>query len=103
MKICGVRTPEAARAIDEAGADFAGLNFVRTSKRYVDPNDAGVIVRALGDVLPDAHLAAITATGGLLLVGVALRLLRIREVPVADLLPALLVAPLLVSVVAAVR
>ena len=25
---------------------------------------------ALGDVLPDAHLAAITATGGLLLVGV---------------------------------
>ncbi|RYP84936.1 DUF554 domain-containing protein [Nocardioides guangzhouensis] len=58
---------------------------------------------ALGDVLPDPHLAAITATGGLLLVGVALRLLRIREIPVADLLPALLVAPLLVSVVAAVR
>jgi uncharacterized membrane protein YqgA involved in biofilm formation len=51
---------------------------------------------ALGDVLPDAHLAAITAAGGLLLVGVALRLLRIREIPVADLLPALLVAPLLV-------
>jgi len=58
---------------------------------------------ALGDVLPDAHLAAITATGGLLLVGVSLRLLRIRDVPVADLLPALLVAPLLVEVAAAVR
>lgn len=57
----------------------------------------------LGDVLPDAHLAAITATGGLLLVGVALRLLRIREIPVADLLPALLVAPLLVEVAAAVH
>jgi uncharacterized membrane protein YqgA involved in biofilm formation len=55
---------------------------------------------ALGDVLPDAHLAAITATGGLLLVGVALRLLRIREIPVADLLPALLVAPLLVELAA---
>jgi uncharacterized membrane protein YqgA involved in biofilm formation len=53
---------------------------------------------ALGDVLPDAHLAAITAVGGLLLVGVALRLLRIREIPVADLLPALAVAPLLVEV-----
>ena len=51
----------------------------------------------LGDVLPDAHLAAITATGGLLLVGVALRLLRVREIPVADLLPALLVAPILVA------
>lgn len=49
----------------------------------------------LGDVLPEPHLAALTATGGLLLVGVALRLLRIREIPVADLLPALVVAPLL--------
>ena len=58
---------------------------------------------ALGDVLPDAHLAAITAAGGLLLVGVALRLLRIREIPVADLLPALLVAPALVTVAAAIH
>jgi uncharacterized membrane protein YqgA involved in biofilm formation len=57
----------------------------------------------LGDVLPDAHLAAITATGGLLLVGVALRLLRIREIPVADLLPALVVAPVLVQLAGALR
>lgn len=57
----------------------------------------------LGDVLPDAHLAAITATGGLLLVGVALRLLRIREIPVADLLPALVVAPILVQLAGALR
>jgi len=56
----------------------------------------------LGDVLPDSHLAALTATGGLLLVGVALRLLRIREIPVADLLPALVVAPLLVQVAAGI-
>ena len=49
------------------------------------------------------QLAAITATGGLMLVGVALRLLRIREIAVADLLPALLVAPLLVQAVAAFR
>lgn len=58
---------------------------------------------AIGDVLPDPHLAAITATGGLLLVGVALRLLRVREIPVADLLPALLVAPLLVALGATLR
>jgi uncharacterized membrane protein YqgA involved in biofilm formation len=57
----------------------------------------------LGDVLPDAHLAAITATGGLLLVGVALRLLRIREIPVADLLPALVVAPILVQLAGTLR
>lgn len=56
-----------------------------------------VVGVALGDVLPDAHLAAITAAGGLLLVGVALRLLRIREIAVADLLPALAVAPVLVQ------
>jgi uncharacterized membrane protein YqgA involved in biofilm formation len=57
----------------------------------------------LGDVLPEPHLAALTATGGLLLVGVALRLLRIREIPVADLLPALLVAPVLVQCAAAIH
>jgi uncharacterized membrane protein YqgA involved in biofilm formation len=56
---------------------------------------------ALGDVLSDAGLAAVTAAGGLMLVGVALRLLRIREIAVADLLPGLVVAPLLVSAVAA--
>lgn len=58
---------------------------------------------ALGDVLPDAHLAAVTCTGGLLLVGVALRLLKIKAVPVGDLLPALVVAPLLVALVTTVR
>ena len=57
----------------------------------------GVVV---GGVLPAAHLDAVTATGGLLLVGVALRLLRIKEVPVADLLPALLFAPVLVEITA---
>ncbi len=58
---------------------------------------------AVGDVLPDAYLAAITATGGLLLVAVALRLLDIRQVKVGDMLPALAVAPLLVGLVAAFR
>ncbi|WP_121252673.1 DUF554 domain-containing protein [Nocardioides ferulae] len=62
-----------------------------------------VVGLLLGDVLPDAHLSAVTATGGLLLVGVALRLLRIREIPVADLLPALVVAPALVQLAAALR
>lgn len=62
-----------------------------------------LLAAALGDLLPDAHLAAVTATGGLLLVGVGLRLLRIRPVPVADLLPALAVAPLLVAVVITLR
>ena len=57
----------------------------------------------LGSMLPDAHVAALTATGGLLLVGISLRLLRIREIPVGDLLPALIVAPLLTQVVVMLR
>ena len=56
----------------------------------------------LGSFVPEAHLVAMTATGGLLLVGVALRLLQIRRLPVADLLPALLVAPVLVQIVISV-
>jgi uncharacterized membrane protein YqgA involved in biofilm formation len=58
---------------------------------------------ALGGLLPEPHILAVTATGGLLLVGVALRLLAIKPVPVGDLLPALLVAPILVEIVMAAR
>ena len=62
-----------------------------------------VLGAALGDVLTDAEIAALTTTGGLLLVGVALRLLRIKQLPVGDLLPALVVAPALTALVAALR
>lgn len=58
------------------------------------------IIGALaGSLLPAAAVASLTATGGVLLLGVGLRLLEVRRVPVADLLPALLVAPLLTLVV----
>ncbi|MCW2784106.1 MAG: hypothetical protein JWP74_623 [Marmoricola sp.] len=53
----------------------------------------------LGNFLPDAHLAALTATGGLILVGVGLRLLEIKQIKVGDLLPALVIAPVLTQVV----
>jgi uncharacterized membrane protein YqgA involved in biofilm formation len=59
---------------------------------------AGVL---LGAVLSDAQVSALTATGGLMLVGIGLRLLEIKHVPVGDLLPALVVAPLLTALVAA--
>ncbi|MBA2715993.1 MAG: DUF554 family protein, partial [Propionibacteriales bacterium] len=57
----------------------------------------------LGQVLPPSHVAALTATGGLLLVGVALRLLQVKRIPVGDLLPALLVAPVLTQLVVMAR
>lgn len=57
----------------------------------------------LGSVVPEAHIAALTATGGLLLAGIAFRLLDIKQVPVGNLLPALVVAPIAVSIVSAFR
>jgi uncharacterized membrane protein YqgA involved in biofilm formation len=57
----------------------------------------------LGGLLPAALVASITATGGVLLLGVGLRLLHLKPVPVGDLLPALVVAPALTALVAAVR
>lgn len=57
----------------------------------------------LGSLLPAALVAAVTATGGVLLLGVGLRLLAVKLVPVGDLLPALLVAPLLAALVDLLR
>lgn len=53
----------------------------------------------VGDFLPEPHVLAMTAAGGLMLLGVGLRLLNIRRIPVGNLLPALLIAPLLVEIV----
>lgn len=57
----------------------------------------------LGDILPDAHVTALGATGGVMLIGVALRLLKLKQIAVADLLPALIVAPLLVQLLVVIR
>ncbi len=62
-----------------------------------------VLGHTLGSVLTSAQVAALTATGGLLLVGIGLRLLRVRDIPVADLLPALLVAPFLTALAVALH
>lgn len=53
----------------------------------------------LGDVLPLAHIDALTATGGVILLGLGLRLLELKQIAVGDLLPALLIAPLGVQLV----
>jgi uncharacterized protein len=58
-----------------------------------------VLGALLGSFVPDAHLSALTATGGLVLLGVAFRLLELKQIKVADFLPALLVAPLLTELV----
>jgi uncharacterized membrane protein YqgA involved in biofilm formation len=52
-------------------------------------------------LLSEAQLREMSAVGGLLIVGVGLKLLKIRDVQVADYLPAILVTPFLVAAVAA--
>ena len=49
----------------------------------------------LGSVLEDFQVQAMTATGGILLLGIALKLLKIKEIAIGDLLPALAFAPIL--------
>lgn len=56
----------------------------------------------VGASLAEAAISAMTATGGILLLGVGLRLLNIRQVSVADMLPALIAAPLITLAVGAV-
>lgn len=51
----------------------------------------------LGDFLPVAQIDALTATGGVILLGLGFRLSGIKAIQIGDLLPALLVAPLLTA------
>ena len=48
----------------------------------------------LGAILTSYQVAAMTAVGGILLIGISLRLLRIKQLAVGNLLPALALAPL---------
>ena len=56
---------------------------------------------AVGSVVSAPVIAALTATGGVLLLGVGLRLLQLRQVAVGNMLPALIVAPVLTTLLLA--
>jgi uncharacterized protein len=49
---------------------------------------------SLGSALPHYQILAMNSVGGLLLVGIGLRLTKIKDVPVALMMPALFLAPL---------
>ncbi len=51
---------------------------------------------ALGGLLSDEMVLEMTAAGGVLLIGISLMMLEIKRIRVANLLPALAIAPLLV-------
>ncbi|CAN2238175.1 DUF554 domain-containing protein [Candidatus Planktophila dulcis] len=56
-----------------------------------------IIGLAAGSVLSQYQIDAMTICGGLMLVGISLRLLDIKRIPVANLLPALVIAPALAT------
>jgi len=58
-----------------------------------------VIGLALGEILDGYQVDAMTIVGGVLLIGIGLRLLNIKHVAVGNLLPALAIAPLLAMLV----
>ena len=53
-----------------------------------------IIAIYLGNILSDGQVAAMTAVGGVLLLGIGFKLLNIRNVSVGNLLPALVFAPI---------
>lgn len=57
-----------------------------------------IIGLAAGSVLSPYQIDAMTICGGLMLVGISLRLLDIKRIPVANLLPALVIAPTIATV-----
>lgn len=54
-----------------------------------------LLAALVGASLAQAAISAMTATGGILLLGVGFRLLNIRQISVADMLPSLIAAPLI--------
>ena len=58
-----------------------------------------VIGFGLGNILAEYQVDAMTIVGGVLLIGIGLRLLNIKQVAVGNLLPALAIAPLLAMLV----
>ena len=58
---------------------------------------------ALGSILAEYQIAAMTATGGILLLGISLRLLKIKSIAIGNLLPALAIAPVIALALASIQ
>jgi uncharacterized membrane protein YqgA involved in biofilm formation len=57
----------------------------------------------LSGVLDDAMIVEMTATGGLIILGISLKLLSLKEIRLASFLPALAIAPLIVALIPVIK
>jgi|WetSurMetagenome_2_1015567.scaffolds.fasta_scaffold15121_2 uncharacterized protein len=58
---------------------------------------------ALSQVLSESMITEMTATGGLIIVGIGLNLLEIKDLRLANLLPALFIAPFIMAILPLVK
>ncbi len=106
----GLRSDYALLAIKATLDGFSALAFASTLGPGVMLSAGtvllyqGALTAAAGwasRVLSDPMIAEMTATGGALMLGLGLGLLEVKRIRVGNLLPALLLAPLLVALVTA--
>jgi hypothetical protein len=81
---------------------FSAIIFASTFGVGVLFAGATILIFQGGISLPNAHISAqprvieLSAVGGVILIGLALNILDIKRIKVANLLPALIIAPLIV-------
>jgi len=86
-------------AVAYAAAMGIGVGFAALTVAVVQ-GGLTVASAGLGDLLTDRMVDELTATGGVLILGIGLRLLDVKRLPVASYLPALVLAPVLVGLFA---
>ncbi len=62
-----------------------------------------LLARVLEKLLTEPMVLEMTATGGILIVGIGIKLLNIRDIRLASFLPALVLAPVTVSVMTVIK
>lgn len=99
VKVCGVRDPHEALALEALGIEWIGFNFHPASARYISPEDAAPVVaslrraRAVGVFvdLPASRIRGILATTGIRMVQLhgseGWDTIRALDVPVIKALP----------------
>ena len=99
-------------AVKAALDGFASIAFSATLGWGVACSAASILIYQgaitlfagmLSRVLTDQMIVEMTATGGLIIVGMGLKLLNVRDIRLASFLPALALAPVIVALVSLLR